>query len=66
MTSQLKLLKEYIDAKADFDRAGLAYESGALVPSVAVSDRGKVIRDRYLSAEKALNEAIRLERLASQ
>lgn len=65
MIGQLKLLKEYIDAKADFDRARLAYESGVLVPSMALSDRGRSIRDRYLAAEKALNEAIKLERLAS-
>lgn len=57
----LKLIKEYIDAKADYDKYGLGAQSGLLSPSVSLTSSGQAIKDRYLQAEAALNEAIVLE-----
>ena len=61
----LKLIKEYIDAKADYDRYGLGVQSGPLSPSVSLTPSGQAIKDRYLAAEKAINEAIVLESAVS-
>lgn len=54
----LKLLKEYIDAKADYMRYGLDNQPGTLSPSTSLTPAGQVIKDRYLAAEKALTDAI--------
>lgn len=61
----LKLIKEYIDAKADYERYGLRVGSGPLSPSSSLTESGQRIKDRYLAAEKAINEAIVLESAVS-
>lgn len=61
MKPLLKLIKEYIDAKANYERAGLHRQTGILTPSSSLTEAGQRIKDRYLAAEQALNDAIEEE-----
>lgn len=54
----LRIIKEYIDAKADYERYGLNVQPGILTPSATLTEVGQQIKDRYLAAEAAMNEAI--------
>lgn len=60
--TNLELIKEYIDAKADYERHGLNVGSGALSPSSSLTPAGQAIVDRYINAETNLNLAIEAER----
>jgi len=53
----LKLIKEYIDAKAEYD-AIMPRSSAMLSPTATLTANAAKVRDRYFAAEKAFNEAI--------
>lgn len=61
----LAIIKEYIDAKADYDRAELAPRTGhAFTVSTSLTPGAERINSRYLAAEEALNEAVEADESA--
>lgn len=63
---KLKLIKEYVDAKAEYDRNCLGVSGGLFTVSASLTPAGEAIRDRFRQAENALNAAIKLEEIGDE
>lgn len=61
----LELVKNYIDAKFEYERAGLGRSSGMFSASTSLTEGAQRIMDRYIEAETQLNLAIEAERKAN-
>lgn len=62
--TNLELIKEYIDAKADYE-AQVPRSSSLFTPSVMLTESARRAADRYVNAETNLNLAIEAERKQS-